>query len=85
MKPYMDEAGIKEELQFDVTKVFMNAIAEELLKVAVKRKKFIVVDSRNTLISKKEWLNEIHPTSKGFEKIAKKIFTEMKKAFPALR
>jgi hypothetical protein len=84
MKRFMDAAGIKDELQADVIKVFMDAMAEEVLKVAVKRERFIVVDSRGALAGKKEWLNEIHPTSNGFKTIAQLIFTEMKEAFPAL-
>ena len=83
MKRFMDAIGIKEELQCDIIKIFMNAMAEELLEI--KRDKFIVVDSRKTLTDSKEWLNEIHPTSDGFKKISNLILDEMRNAFPTLK
>lgn len=82
MKRFMDNAHINEELQADVIKIFMEKIAEELL--SIKRDNFIVVDTRETLLGEKAWLNEIHPTSDGFEAIAKKIFATMKSHFPVL-
>ncbi len=84
MKRFMDENGIKEELQASVIQVFMDAMAEETLKIAAKRQGFIVVDTRKTLAGKKEWLNEIHPTSVGFKKISDLIFNKMKALFPTL-
>lgn len=87
MKRFMDapEVGISEALQADVIKVFMDTVGDELLSVAARRKGFVVVDTRGTLAGKKEWLNEIHPTSEGFKKIARKMFIEMKRQFPKLR
>ena len=84
MKRFMDEVDIKEELQAEVIKIFMEKIAEELLSISANRDKFIVVDSRGTLNGKKEWLNEIHPTSDGFKAIAELIFDKMKSEFPVL-
>lgn len=84
MKRFMDAVGIEEALQADVIKIFMDSMAEEILKVAAKRKGFIVIDSRGTLAGKKEWLNEIHPTSKGFKAIADLMFEQMRASFPAL-
>jgi len=84
MKRFMDAAGIEEALQADVIKVFMDSMADEVLKIAAKREGFIVIDSRGTLAGKKEWLNEIHPTSKGFKAIANLMFEQMKASFPAL-
>ncbi|MEA3405771.1 MAG: hypothetical protein U9R28_08535 [Pseudomonadota bacterium] len=84
MKRFMDSAGIKEELQANVIKVFMDTMAKEILKIADSRDGFIVVDSRGTLQGKKQWLNEIHPTSKGFKAIAKLMFAKMQETFPAL-
>ena len=84
MKRFMDAAKIKEELQADVIKIFMEKIGNELLTISSSRDKFIVVETRETLIGEKEWLNEIHPTSDGFEVIAKKIFDKMKGEFPEL-
>ena len=53
MKRFMDKAGIKEALQADVIKVFMDTMATEILKVAKEREGFIVIDSRGTLEGQK--------------------------------
>ncbi|WP_448549674.1 hypothetical protein [Thalassotalea fusca] len=84
MKRFMDEVNIKEELQADVIKIFMEKIGEELLSISANRDRFIVVESRGTLNGKKEWLNEIHPTSDGFKAIAELIFDKMKEKFPKI-
>jgi len=84
MKRFMDDVNIKEDLQADVIKIFMEKIGNELMSISSNRDKFIVVDTRKTLKGEKEWLNEIHPTSDGFEVIAKKIFKEMEDEFPVL-
>jgi hypothetical protein len=82
MKRFMDEANIKEELQADVIKIFMEKIGVELL--SINRDKFIVVETRGTLLGESEWLNEIHPTPNGFKAIAHKVFEKMKSEFPVL-
>lgn len=84
MKRFMDAQGVKDELQSDVIKIFMDTMANETLRIAAKRDGFIVVGSRGTLAEKKEWLNEIHPTAKGFKEIAEKMFVEIKSKFPEL-
>lgn len=85
MKPYMDDAGIDNALQDDVIMIFMNAMANEIVQIEDEREGIIVVDSRGTLTDKDEWLNEIHPTSDGFKKIANLIYSSMQNAFPILR
>jgi hypothetical protein len=84
MKRFMDKAMIKPELQAEVIKVFIDAMADEIIKVGKKRNGLIVVDTRGTLQGKKAWLNEIHPTSIGFKAIAELMFEAMKNQFPAL-
>ena len=84
VKRFMDKAHIAPELQSDVIKIFMDKSANSILGIQDKRDGFIVVDTRGTLKSKKYWLNEIHPTSKGFKKISKKIYKRMKEEFPKL-
>ena len=42
------------------------------------------VDTMGTLTSKNQWLNEIHPTSGGFKKIAKKVYAQMRSLSPTL-
>lgn len=55
MKRFMDDPaiGIPPDLQADVIKVFMNKMGDELLKVENKRSGFIVVETRKTLLGKK--------------------------------
>jgi hypothetical protein len=84
VKRFMDAANIKEELQAEVIKIFMDTMASKILSVASRREKFIVIDTRKTLTGKKAWLNEIHPTSKGFKKVARSIYEQMKQHFPDL-
>jgi hypothetical protein len=85
MKRFMDDDNIPDHLQADVIKVFMDAMGDELKRVETARQDFIVIDSRGTLTGKKEWLNEIHPTSNGFKAIAKKLFHRIQGHFPALQ
>lgn len=85
MKRFMDANGIKKELQAGVIKIFMDHLGDSLLGIAKKRKKFIVVDTRGTLKGEEMWLNEIHPTSEGFEILAECIHKRMTKRFPALK
>jgi hypothetical protein len=84
MKRYMDDVEIPEKLQTKVIREFMNLMAEESLKVQQKRSNFFVVETRRTLLDKKDWLNEIHPNKDGFKAIAAKIHTKMKSLFPQL-
>lgn len=84
VKRFMKNANIKEELQAEVIKIFMDTMATAISDIASRRSGFIVVDTRKTLTGTKEWLNEIHPTSKGFKKIALPIYEEMKQHFPSL-
>ncbi len=82
VKRFMDKAHIEHSLQADVIKIFMDRMAEKILDIQERRDGFIVVDTRKTLQGKKWWLNEIHPDSKGFKKIARKIYKRMKEEFP---
>jgi hypothetical protein len=84
MKRFMDANGIRPELQADVIKVFMDALGDQVVKIAAQREGLVAVDTRGTLKGEKQWLNEIHPKSKGFKAIALPIYEEMKAAFPAL-
>ena len=86
MKRFMDQEDIKipPRLQADVVRIFMETLAKQIIKVGQNRQNFVVVDTLETLRGKKMWLNEIHPTSKGFEQIGEKIYTEMKNRFQIL-
>jgi len=82
MKRFMDAKGIPDKLQADIIKIFMDHMGDNLVALAQKRAGLIVVDTRQTLKGKKAWLNEIHPTSEGFEKIAAKMYGVMQQHFP---
>ena len=77
VKLYMDEYGIPDELQADVIKIFMDSLAVDVLKLAAKRKGLVVADTRGTLKGQKHWIDEIHPDTMGFKKIAKVVYGEM--------
>ena len=40
--------------------------------------RLFVVDTMGTLPRRGQWRNEIHPTSRGFEKIARKVYAQLR-------
>ncbi len=84
MKRFMDAIDVPHKLQTQVIRIVMDAMAEEMLKIQNSRQKFVVADTRGTLLNKKDWLNEIHPTKAGFEAIARPIYEQMRANFPVL-
>lgn len=85
LKRFMDEVNIPDSMQTSVIREFMDMMAKESLRVAESRAKFIVVDTRGTLLDKSDWVDEIHPDENGFKAIAGRIYTEMEKHFPSLK
>lgn len=49
-------------------------MATETKKVGDARRRFVVAETRETLSTSGQWLNEIHPTSEGFGLIADRVF-----------
>ena len=84
MKRFMDEVDIPEGIQTSVIRELMDMMAEESLKIAEARTDFVVVDTRGTLMDKRDWINEIHPDKAGFKAIADKIYVEIENRFPSL-
>lgn len=84
MKRFMDAINVPEKLQTRVIQIVMDTMAEELLKIQNSRQKFVVSDTRRTLLDRKDWLNEIHPTKEGFKAIARLIYRDMRTEFPEL-
>lgn len=82
MKRFMDEVGIPEAYQADIIRIFMDELGDRLVSLGNRRAKFDVVDTRGTLKGKKDWLNEIHPTSAGFGEIAAPLYAAMQSRFP---
>lgn len=84
MKRFMDEISIPDALQTGVIRELMDMMAREFLKIAGERTGFVVVDTRGTLLDRKDWANEIHPDRAGFKAIAAKMYAEIEARFPSL-
>lgn len=87
VKPYMDEKNIPTRLQRKVSSLLLEQLQDMLTGLENQpaiQGKLLVVDTMGTLTSKNQWLNEIHPTSDGFKKVAKKVYARMRNLEPAL-
>jgi hypothetical protein len=75
MHPYLMDKGITDPNdQREIARYMLTEFRNTLNHVASAADGLLtVVDTHNT-VEKKEWVNEIHPTSKGFKEVAKKIF-----------
>lgn len=82
MKPYLEAKGIK--VAEDQRKIIHHLITlfGEMLAGVAQKPDIVLVDTPNTLTDQ-EWNDELHPTRKGFEKIAAKFREELNKQFPA--
>lgn len=87
--PYMVRRGIPKKLHLPVIDYMLTTFGERLISLAAEpsiKGRFVVVNTQGTLKpgSTKDWLNEIHPTAKGFEKVFSKIYDEMRQVSPNL-
>lgn len=87
--PYMVRRGIPRNLHLPVIEHMLKTFGERLLELANEggiNDRLVVVDTQGTLRpgSKKDWLNEIHPTESGFKKIYNKVYREMRDLEPGL-
>jgi lysophospholipase L1-like esterase len=72
VKPTLDSVGLTDpKKQRIVTNWLVDQFARELAAFASQKANMVLVDSRGTLKLASQWENEIHPTRKGFEKIAR--------------
>lgn len=76
--PDLDKTGVPAELHRDVARWFLDRWADELHRLrdglpADLRARFDVVETRGTLDDVRQWKDEIHPTSSGFKKLARKL------------
>lgn len=75
VKPHFDRVGLTDpQQQRIVAKWLIDQFARELRAFASQHPNMTLVDSRGTLTSKQQWENEIHPTAKGFELIARQCW-----------
>jgi hypothetical protein len=78
--PYLREARVPEAFDQRVVNHLIDALADQLLDLESRFPDILrVSDTRGTLAPgrNKLWINEIHPSEKGFKKIARKVFDRM--------
>lgn len=80
MWPYLVAKGITDKtIQKEIALYALGAFAEMVNKLVsnpISKGRFIVVETRGT-VDADEWENEIHPTSKGFKKVADRIYNKL--------
>lgn len=82
MQPYMEKYGIKDlEIQQRIVKFMLEELARMLGEIEAEYSEYFKVVNTQGTLEPNEWLNEIHPTPQGFEKIARKIYEEGIKHF----
>lgn len=75
VKPYLDGVGLTDSSkQREVTKWLIDQFARELQALVSQNPNMRLIDARDTLKTRQQWENEIHPTAAGFETIAKKCW-----------
>ncbi len=81
LQPVMNSKGIEHPpKQREIIKLLIDDLHDKVLRpLHDEVPAFHLVDLRNTLRSKKDWDDEIHPTSDGFRKLAAKIRKRMVK------
>ena len=75
----MDETKVSREIQQDVVNDLIDTFAEMIEDAATKRPALHFVDARETLPAD-QWANELHPTPRGFNKLARIWEPSLKKA-----
>lgn len=82
VKPTMDKKNVPDSQQADVINYIMDLFNNLLLELQTQYSNFHYIDLRGTL-TKSEWANEIHPTSKGFSKLAQLYDEKLKQLVPS--
>jgi len=79
MYPYLKTKKVPAKWHRDIVRYFIDALgAFQKLLQQERPDRIIFADTRGTLKpGKKDWLNEIHPTPRGFKKVALKICQAM--------
>lgn len=75
LKPSMDKRMVPEDsnLRTEICRLLIDRLSEEFLEFADPSRHIYLIDTRGTLVSKdhrRDWDNEMHPTSSGFERLA---------------
>ena len=78
MYPYLMRRKVPKSCHAPIARYLIDQLADRLLQVAADHPDpFLLADTRKA-VPRKHWLNEIHPDSKGFEKVARRVFQVMK-------
>lgn len=80
LKPGLDRRKVPKSLQPEVVREFL-LIFDRALKGVVKTAANAELVPTQGTVEKSEWANEIHPTNKGFKKLASKFFTAIEADF----
>jgi hypothetical protein len=79
MYPYLVAKGYTDfEDQRKIVKFMLEKFASTLNSLRKDHKNFVVVNTQGQ-VPEKEWRNEIHPSSVGFERLSNKIYNEILK------
>lgn len=79
IKPSLDKIGMPVEMHAEAVKFIIDKLADIQISLAGNLHHF--VDTRN-LLSPNDWSNELHPTRKGFNKIARPFYPIFEKIMP---
>ena len=81
--PTMEKREIPIEFRLPIIQYMLETFASRLLALQhepISQNRFFVVDTQGILVpgNKSQWLNEIHPTPRGFKKIFEEIYPLMR-------
>ncbi len=86
MYPVFERYQVPKSMRIKVSDILLDALADTLVELGQELPAFHVVDTRNTLDERADidakgnsgdWLNEIHPNSNGYRKIANKLAAKL--------
>ena len=83
VKPTMDKKGVPDQQQGEIINYIMDLFNVVLLELDKKYATFHYIDLRKEKLSKSDWANEIHPTTKGFKKLSKHYEQKIKELVPS--
>lgn len=78
---YLNQKGIPSDMHQEVVKEMLDNFHDMLLSLSCEFNNFHVVDFRSGVLdpgSYRDWADEMHPTSSGFKKLAKKFLDKVK-------
>jgi len=82
VKPTMDVKNVPLEQQGEIINYIMDLFNVALLELDQTYSKFHYIDLRQEKLLKSDWANEIHPTTKGFKKLAKYYEAKIRELVP---